>query len=410
MLYAILVFFIVGLVYSHLLQEFAPSVPPKLPVEVYELDYQDPQQFQEVCRVRLPVVILDPPADPSVLPNLQECMRQFPKQSVCIKNRLDFPQDTTGIDMPLHAAVRDLFTESDNSESSPSQYFTENNGTDPQGFLYKTGLDRLIAEEMDHALAPPMTMYKNYDWMTGGPGVATPLRYHTYNRKYLRVIEGPSIRVKLVPWSASRTSSPSRAFHHLYERRDYDTYTFISEIDLWNPSPTHRDVVDHMKDTGQMVEVELHCGQMLYVPPYWWYSIQYHTKEGPECNVGPDRFPPGRSSIVQGCDLRSLTGVSRRETTGLPSVVIEHTYATYMNRLASIGDLARHWLQRQTTTQVILRTFQGAISPPKEIVDSDHDQGGQGPLDRDIEGNIEAHTVDVSVPVPIPLQESIEIP
>lgn len=363
-LYAILVFFLVGLVYSHLVHEFAPTTPPKLPVEVYELDYQDPYQFQEVCRVQQPVVILDPPAYPSVVPSLQECMRQFPKHSLCIKNRLDFPQDTTGIDVPLHTAVRDLFmgTEKDTkkaTEKGESHYFTENNGTTPQGFLCKTGLDRRIAEEADPALAPPMTLYKNCDWMTGGPGVTTPLRYHTYNRKYLRVIEGPSIRIKLIPWSQST----------LHERRDYDTYTFVSGVNPWNPHPTHRADVDRMTETGQMVEVELHCGQMLYVPPYWWYSIQY-------------------SSIST-------------------TVVIEHTYATYMNRLASIGDLMRHWLQRQTTMQIVLRTFQGAVTPAKESIDSsDVSSDVSCPYDDDA---IDPHVVE-STSVSIPSQESIEIP
>jgi hypothetical protein len=354
LLYAILVFFIVGLVYSHLVQEFAPSVPLKLPVEVYELDYQDPQQFQEVCRVQQPVVILDPPAYPSNIPTLQECIRQYPKQSLCIKNRLDFPHDTTGIEVPLHTAVHDLFTGTDTS----SHYFTENNGADPQSFLCKTGLDRMIAEEADHALAPPMTMYKNYDWMTGGSGVTTPLRYHTYTRKYLRVIEGPSIRVKMVPRSVSNS-------HTFHERSDYDTYTFLSEMDLWN------------SDTKDVVEVELHCGHMLYVPPYWWYSIQYQTGPCPrQASLAPD-------TVTQDYCLEQ----KKPDSLGLPSVVVEHTYATYMNRLASIGDLARHWLQRQTTMQIVLRTFQGAISPVKD----DH------------------HEDDVSALVSIPLQESIEI-
>ena len=398
-LYAILVFFLVGLVYSHLVHEFAPTTPPKLPVEVYELDYQDPYQFQEVCRVQQPVVILDPPAYPSVVPSLQECMRQFPKHSLCIKNRLDFPQDTTGIDVPLHTAVRDLFmgtdqdtkntvrdlfagTEKDTekgTEKGESHYFTENNGTSTEGFLCKTGLDRRIAEEADHALAPPMILYKNCDWMTGGPGVTTPLRYHTYNRKYLRVIEGPSIRIKLIPWSHSA----------LHERRDYDTYTFVSGVNPWNPHPKHRADVDRMTETGQMVEVELHCGQMLYVPPYWWYSIQY-SKE--------DRGP---------------------------TVVIEHTYATYMNRLASIGDLIRHWLQRQTTMQIVLRTFQGAITPTKDSAksstessdktstksyDKSYDKSSDKSYPEDDDDDaIDSHVVE-STSVSIPSQESIEIP
>jgi hypothetical protein len=43
-------------------------------------------------------------------------------------------------------------------------------------------------------------------------------------------------------------------------------------------------------------------------------TILRPTKEKSERSVDFDRFPQGRSSIVQGWDQRSATGVQRRET------------------------------------------------------------------------------------------------
>jgi hypothetical protein len=131
-----------------------------------------------------------------------------------------------------------------------------------------------------------------------------------------------------------------------------------------------------------MVEVELHCGQMLYVPPYWWYSIQYQSGQCPrQSDYRLEQNKPG--------------------SFGLQSVVIEHTYATYMNRLASIGDLARHWLQRQTTMQIILRTFQGAKEESEQSTTTETDDPARPMVD---------DSLSPSLPVPIPPQESIEIP
>jgi hypothetical protein len=322
-LYAILVFFLVGLLYSHLVQEFAPTdhdSTSSSPIEVYELDYIDPLHFQEVCRVRQPVVILDPPAFPSTLPSLHECAQQFPKQTLCVKNRMDFPEDTQGIDVPFHTAMGNLFVDS-KSATEASNYFTEDNGP---GFLRATGLDRILSKEADPVLAPPMIMHRACDWLTGGAGVTTPLRYHTYSRKYLRVIEGPSVHIKLIPRS-----------HFFHERCDYDTYTFVSEVDPWEARGKHQTDMNRLVDMGRVAEIELHCGQMLYLPPYWWYSIRYPSSG---------------------------------------TVLVEHTYATYMNRLASVGDLARHWLQKQTTIQIVLRSCQGVIHRAISTEEGDDDK------------------------------------
>jgi hypothetical protein len=321
--YAIAVFFLVVLVYSHLIQEF-PASAGATAAEVYELDYSDPATFQDTCRVRHPVVILDPPAYPSSIPTRQECLRRFPQHTLYVKHRQDYPLDVEGIDVRFDTAMQGMFSTSVVTDASRSPYFTENNGN---GFLREAGMDQTLAEEGDDAaLAPPMTSYRAYDWMTGGAGGTTPLRYHTYSRRYWRVVEGPSVRIKLIPWTYSRL---------LHERRDYDAYEYFSEVDVWDPhanaKPAHAADLARIAASRGIAEIELHCGQMLYLPPYWWYSVQYPSAG---------------------------------------TVIVEHTYATYMNRLAHLGDLGRHWLQRFTTYYTTLPPVTRALSTADPAVDS----------------------------------------
>jgi len=350
--YAIVVFILVALVYSHLVQEFAPSSVPgggggaAVQAEVYELDYSDPATFHDTCRVRHPVVILDPPAYPSSISTRQECLRRFPQHTLYVKHRQDYPLDVEGIDVRFDTAMTGMFSTptppaaatneavSDVPRSPCSPYFTENNGN---GFLRETGIDHTLAEEGDAALAPPMTSYRAYDWMTGGAGATTPLRYHTYSRRYWRVVEGPSVRIKLIPWTYTR---------HLHERRDYDTYEFFSEVDVWDPhantKPAHAADLARIAASRGIAEIELHCGQMLYLPPYWWYSVQYPSAG---------------------------------------TVIVEHTYATYMNRLANLGDLGRHWLQRSTSYYTTLLPSTRASRQTETVLDSEPNNDTNRPVD-----------------------------
>lgn len=118
----------------------------------------------------------------------------------------------------------------------------------------------------DRWLKPPMSAYTRYDMWIGGHGLRTPLRFHTHTRFFMLVISGieNGVRVKMTPWRSYRWLEP------IY---DYEHYEYRSPINIWEPQT--RKWVEVVEDKVQWVECELFEGDMLYIPAYWWYSIEY---------------------------------------------------------------------------------------------------------------------------------------
>jgi len=128
---------------------------------------------------------------------------------------------------------------------------------------------------------------------------------------------------------------------------DYENYEFRSPIHPVNPQ-------DHFAkdyEKTKFLEFDVLKGYVLYIPPYWWYSIEYS-----ETNT-------------------FVAGVS---------------YMTTMNCVSNLPNLTIHWLQRQNITKKITK-----IKPPvqKEI-----------PVQEQLEQKKREQEVDVT-----PLSASIEI-
>jgi hypothetical protein len=135
-------------------------------------------------------------------------------------------------------------------------YISESNAD----FLEETGLLKTF-KYSDSLLRPYLTCKCDYDLMTGSAKSVTPFRYNLNYRNYFNVIQG-NIRIKMTPPKNSK---------FLHEQKDYDNYEFRSLINPWNVSEAHKSDFDKFK----CLEVELHAGQLIYVPAYWWYSIEY---------------------------------------------------------------------------------------------------------------------------------------
>ena len=63
--------------------------------------------------------------------------------------------------------------------------------------------------------------------------------------------------------------------------KDIRTNTDSEDVDVWNPQEKYMNDVENLK----CLEFEVSPGFMLYVPPYWFYSIKY-GKCGP--NLTPE--------------------------------------------------------------------------------------------------------------------------
>ena len=120
----------------------------------------------------------------------------------------------------------------------------------------------------DSFLRPPLVSKCDYDYMSGSQNSNTPLRYELNYRNYFYVVEG-EIKVKLIPPSASR---------YLLEEKDYDNFEFRSPINPWNVDKKYNDY-----EKVKSLDIVVQPGTILYIPPYWWYSI-YYTKMSSICS------------------------------------------------------------------------------------------------------------------------------
>ena len=289
--FGIIIFIMVFLVYIHITNQYKISND----MEVYELDYKSNIILQDTCNIRQPIVFELPPTSLDI-PNFTELAQTMSRYSIYIKDLEDYYNESDTIEtveLPVFSMVELL------KNDTNSRYILENNIE----FLEESKLTKKISK-LDEFLSPSYTIFSQYDFLGGSQGACTPLRYHTYNSKFLVVPEGTRIRVKMTPWDSTK---------YLHKIIDYDAFEFRSPVNVWNPQQKYI----HDMDKVQLLDFEVSSSHVLYIPPYWWYSIQYD---------------------------------------GVTSGVIEYTYSTLVNRIAYIGDIGRHWLQQQNIVSKVTKT------------------------------------------------------
>jgi len=257
-LWSFIVFIAILFLYIHVTAQYKKSED----LEIYESDYVSNTHTQEVCDVRQPVVFDFRAIAPAFLAenrlNWENVIGSGQKSdmNVRVKDVSDFTSNNyTGdsVPLPLSSAIGLMNTD------SKSRFFSENN----EEFISQTIEAKMM--EMDHFIQPSFTAVTQRDLMFGSDGAYTPMRYHTDYRRFLLVSSG-KIWVKMTPWK-------SRKFLHV--EKDYVNYEFRSPVDVWNPPEKYLNDVENLK----CLEFEVSEGFMLYVPPYWFYTIKYGKNE-----------------------------------------------------------------------------------------------------------------------------------
>ena len=285
------IFILILFIYIHIAHQYKKSEE----LEIYETDFSNKGHFEDVCELKQPVLINMKTILPSLFDNLNpENIAQFSKYEVNIKDNNDyFATEDTCIDpvyLPLHTSIK--FMESDVS----SHLFSENN----QEFLEDSGLLKKM-EACDTILKPPFTIYQNYDLLFGSCNTQTPFKYHKDSRQFLCVTHG-KVKIKMTSWKSSK---------YLYPFKDYVNYEFRSSV---NPKqPQSKYINDYEKIN--FIEFYINAGYILYIPPYWWYSISYLDD--------PTTFI---------CNIK---------------------YNTFINCTSNIWDLALYFLQQQNITKKV---------------------------------------------------------
>ena len=267
-------------------------------LEIYEMDYSNNVHLQEVCEIRQPVLFQFNSIHSHLFQDISpKNIAKYGSYDVKLKDLHDYTNGDTvdtvdAFTISLNNTIK--LMENDNI----AHYFSENN----EDFLEETGLIKSI-KSMDEFLKPLFNVNTKYDLMFGSPNAVTPLRYHNNYRQFLCVVSG-KIHVKMTPWKSSK---------YLHPIKDYDNYEFRSPI---HPiAPLAQYITDFEKT--KFLEFDVSEGFILYIPPYWWYSIQYTCEK--------------------------------------PTFVCGVSYNTVMNCISNVHDLGLYWLQQQNITKKITK-------------------------------------------------------
>lgn len=297
--FTLFIFVIVLFLYVHIIAQYKKSED----LEIYEMDYVSNANLQEVCNIKQPVLFEFKNVNSEIFTDLDlQTLQNHENHELKVKDTTD----ASNYVMLKYGSFKGLI-----DTDTKSHFITEGN----HEFIEDADLYSEFAE-LNLYLKPAFTFETKYDIMMGSKEASTPLRYHTNERHFLIIVSG-KIHVKMTPWKSRK---------YLHPIMDYDNYEFRSPINAWDNTKN----ADYMKEIDKLkyLEFDVQAGYILYIPPYWWYSIQYSTE--------PD------------------------------TLVLGATYNSIINIIANSPDIVRYYIQQQNTVTKVTRTLVSHSEEEKE--------------------------------------------
>jgi hypothetical protein len=243
-------------------------------LEVYEIEQPSKQRLEEVCDIRQPTTfelyneqVLTQLSYQAIHTNYRAFdihIRDVSKHTSAA-NIDKTPQKGTEDDPVLYIPVTFKIAHEVLKKDTDMKYLSENNAD----FIDETGLIKVF-QLHDEFLRPYMVSKCMYDIMMASTGTTTPLRYEVNYRNYFLVTQG-RVKILLIPPKDTR---------YLYPINDYELLEFRTPVNPWKVQPEYQDDFDKIKT----LEVELFHGMAMFIPAYWWYSIQFIVPETSVCS------------------------------------------------------------------------------------------------------------------------------
>lgn len=256
-IYIILIFCIVLFLYLHVYFQLKTSND----LEIYEIDYPSKDKLEEICDLKQPILFNfqnERILESCKRSNIVDTYGAFDVKIRNIKQPISDNESNLYVPLAFSNALRVI------NEDTEMKFLVENN-TD---FLEETGLLKSYKYN-DVFLRPYMVSQCVYDFMIAAENTQTPFRYELNYRTYILVTEG-SIKVKLAPPKSSK---------YLYPNNDYENFEFNSPVNPWEIQSQYKADFDKIK----CLDVVMKKGQILFLPAYWWYSIEF-GKETSVCS------------------------------------------------------------------------------------------------------------------------------
>ncbi len=253
-LYAIIIFILMLILYSQIMFQLKKGDD----MEIYEIDYTNITDLNKSANLKQPI-IFEFSNFVSTLNDysLKFLAAEYGSFDVFIKEPEDYHSDRLVNTVVIDLAAAESLVKTDTS----SKYYSNQN----HSLIYETGLDKYF-KQIDKYLQPMFSVFSKYDVMFGSAGTTTPLTYHTYERRFIYV-NGGKISVKMTPWRSNK---------YMVVNKDYENYEFTSPLSVWNPQDKYRAGFQKMK----FLDFVVHSGNILYIPPFWYYSIKIEDDDG----------------------------------------------------------------------------------------------------------------------------------
>ena len=247
-------------------------------LEVYEIEQPSKQRLEEVCDIRQPTTfefsneqLLTKLSYQGIHTNYRAFdihirdVNKSGSSSAVDADTSKSPQKGTEKESVLYIPVTFKIAHEVLKKDTETKYISECNAD----FIDETGLIKIF-QLNDEFLRPYMVSTCMYDIMMASTGTTTPLRYEVNYRNYFLVTQG-RIKILLIPPKDTR---------YLYPINDYDVLEFRSPVNPWKVQPEYQDDFDKIKT----LEVELFQGMVMFIPAFWWYSIQFIVHETSVCS------------------------------------------------------------------------------------------------------------------------------
>ena len=227
-------------------------------LEVYSIQQPSKDKLEEVCNLRQPLCFDMDNKEILETCNLSYIDENYNPFDIKVRDTLSNDTDNLHLPISLKEAV-ELF-----KKDEAGKYVSENN----KDFLEETAMIKKFRYN-DLFLRPPLVSNCKYDLMTGSKNAFTTLRYSLNHRNFFYITSG-KVKEVLIPPKNSK---------YLYEYKDYANFEFRSPINPWDVQNEYKKDFDKIKS----LEMTLEKGNILFIPPYWWYSIQYQEISSVAC-------------------------------------------------------------------------------------------------------------------------------
>ena len=301
----IIIFLVILFFYMHLQHQYKKSED----LEIYEMDYLSNTNLQEIVDMKQPVFFSLENTD-SLFSKLHPAL----KEEVIVKDVRDYSNSNSDSDSIDGIALSFSSAYGLMNSDPKSTFFSEKN----DAFLSDSEFIKTFAS-FSKKIGTGWSVHTAYDLLFGSPNVELPWKFHTASQRFLVTSPGEGVRIKMTPWKSRK-----------YLDVIYDT----ENNDLWARDSTSSGEI-------KLLDFELKPGFVLYIPPYWFYRIQFsHTSTSTDAN----------SKI---------------------SFLASFTYATPMNILANIQQYVQPLLQSQTFVFSKKKIQSNSVINEKEEVETE---------------------------------------